>query len=125
MSNFTKYIGLGFDPVNFNCWHLVQRVQREQFGRDLPDFTISAHDQRAVMHMFGAAEERQHWRRITHPVHGCCVLMKRVKLASHIGIWLDMQQVKGILHNLEGSGVVFQQPVNLLGVNIEGYYAYA
>ena len=121
MKQLSEYIGLPFDPIHFNCWHLVRLVQREQFGRDLPNMNISAHEHHIVMREFYNNPERHCWKRVDTPRHGSCVLMRRGRLASHIGVWLNLQD-GGILHNLEGMGVVFQRPINLIGMRIEGYY---
>ena len=121
MQDFTLYIGLSYDPINFNCWHLVKKVQQECFRRDLPDFDVHGADLRKVAKTFDTAAERQNWQRIKKPTHGCCVLMRRARLPIHIGVWLDIDG-GGILHNLENIGVVFQSRLNLSGLNIEGYY---
>lgn len=124
MSDFAQYIGMQYDPIKFNCWHLVQLIQQEQFGRALPNFDIDGKDLRTVAKTFHNAAERHHWQRVNQPSHGCCVLMRRATLPIHIGIWLNID-AGGILHNLDGIGVVFQQPQALLGLSIEGYYDHA
>lgn len=119
--DFAPYIGLPYHPSDFNCWHLVQQVQREQFGRELPSFTVSGARLHEVAQTFHHAAERQNWHRTDKPGHGCCVLMRRTRYPIHIGVWLEIDG-GGVLHNLENLGVVFQKPQDLIGITVEGYY---
>jgi len=48
-------------PDAFDCWGLFLAIQREHFGRDLPEISVDANDLRIVMTTFRDHPERQRW----------------------------------------------------------------
>jgi hypothetical protein len=75
-------------PLAFDCYGLTRHVLRNLFCVSLP----------ADPH---APINRRAWRRIVHPADGAVVIMGQVD--KHIGVWIS----GGVLHAMEGVGVVF------------------
>ena len=115
------YIGLPYDERR-NCWLFVRQVQKEQFVRDLPIIT-DPHVLLTQARLFKDHAERQRWQKVDRPVEGDCVLLKKSRYPAHIGIWLEID-AGGIIHCVEGQGVIFQRLSSLLlnGWQVEGYY---
>ena len=99
-------------PEEFDCWGLVRTVQRDVFGRALPEVDVDALDVRAVVRAFVAHPERARWARVERPSEGDCVLMSHARHPSHVGVWLACNG-GGVLHSLRGSGVVFSSLASL------------
>lgn len=105
-----KYIGLPWargaqGPDAFDCWQFFRHVQRERFGRDVPDVE-KAYDPASTLscaRAFDRAEERARWKEVSEPAEGDAVLIGRSIAPIHIGLWMDCGTV---LHCLKGSGVV-------------------
>lgn len=117
------YVGRAWSP-EFTCWTLVQAVQREQFGRTMPDLKISemaptpANEQALRALMGGTA-----WSCVARGPHalgfageGDIVLMRGPN-GHHVGIATR----QGLLHNswlLKGGkpqGGVCLDPFHALG----------
>jgi len=100
-------------PNAYDCWSFVRYVQREHFGRELPGVHVDAGNPHQVRRAFaGQAEERAKWWYVKAPAEGDCVLMSHARFHSHIGVWIAADG-GGILHCLEGCGVVFNTPAQL------------
>jgi cell wall-associated NlpC family hydrolase len=123
-----KYIGLPFDPVQFNCWGLVRRVLRDERGIDVPEYgEISADD------LMRAARQVNHdictkaWRKIDAPMEFDVVLMTAKegghRVFGHVGIMTDATHV---LHVWEATAAVNME-INhaLVRERIVGFYRHA
>ncbi len=106
------YIGTPWTRDGNDCWQFFRRVQAERFGRVIPAFDMASH--RAVVCARAVAEnpERANWRPVDRPQEGDAVLMAHASPATHIGLWIDVDG-GGVLHCLNGPGVVFQKPAQL------------
>ena len=113
----------GQGPDAFDCWGLVRWVMANRFGRALPAIPVGASDIRAVLIAFRHHPERRRWSAVERPGEGDCVLLRRSRHPVHVGVWLAADG-GGLLHAVEGTGVVFQRPRDLLasGWRIEGFY---
>lgn len=106
-------------PNEFDCWSCVCHVRREVFGDGLPDIEVPSDASLLwLAHEFKGNDERKNWRQvIQHGVtfkpgeDGSLVLMSRASQAVHIGIWLAIE--RGILHAVEGDGIIFQDHLTL------------
>lgn len=108
------YLGLPWvagarGPVAFDCWGLLRHIQNTHYGRRLPDVTLgqggTAGEAYADRMQSGA------WELTPQPFDGAGVLL-RAGSDPHVGVWLDVDG-GGVLHALEGVGVVFQAPQSL------------
>ena len=63
---------------SYDCWGMFLAVQRDHFGRDLPEIPVDALDLRAVLDAFSGHPERQRWQSVPQPEEGDAVLMREV-----------------------------------------------
>lgn len=64
-------------------------------------------DQRDVARQLQHNAELDHWAQVEMPTEGDIVMMARAKIPAHVGIWVAANNDQGILHCLQGSGVIF------------------
>ncbi len=115
-----QYVGLPWEngaegPDAYNCWGLVREVQRRRFGLDLPAVDVDAADLRAIMREFRDNAEHENWVELGHSdqrQEGDVVLLAHARRPSHVGLWVDADG-GGVLHSVEGAGVVFSTLVSL------------
>lgn len=89
-------------PDAYDCWGLVRRVYAERYGLELPAVDVDAHAPLAVRHAFAAG--RAGWQAVDDRQEGDVVLMGQARHPHHVGLWL----AGGVLHAVEGAGVVHQ-----------------
>jgi len=123
-----NYLGLPWvsghaGPDSFDCWGLVRYVQKNHFNLDLPSIVVEADNIRAVVKEFTGNDELKNWIKVESPLNGDCLLLSQNKEPTHVGIWLDVDS-GGLLHAVQGAGVVFSSKSNLrlLGYNVLGAY---
>lgn len=92
-----RWIGRAWLP-SFTCWGLVREVQREVFGRSLPELTLDSteHDRSSVLSplLRGGA-----WRLADAPGEGD-VLELRGPDGPHVGVAAVLAGRATLLHNL-------------------------
>jgi len=92
----------GQGPDAFDCYGLTRFVQRELFGRAMPEFvTPERAGLQAIAGFIQAHPERRNWRRIDGPVDGAIVSMFREGIGHHMGTYLDIDRGM-VLHTLGG-----------------------
>lgn len=111
------YIGLPWKagatgPDAYDCWGLLRHVQLKYFGIILPEIVVG--DAATCREMFNEKINNHDWVLVQYPQHGDGVLLRGGN-EPHVGIWLDIDG-GGILHALEGVGVVFNNPRGLPGM---------
>lgn len=93
-------------PEAYYCFSLFAEVQRTRFGIILPnldpDFDVAE-----AARMIRDHDERVNWIQVDKPQEGDAVLMARRKVPGHIGVWIAANGKHGVLHCVEGMGVVF------------------
>ena len=112
-------------PDAYDCWGMFLAVQRANFGRDLPEIPVDALNLRTVIQTFRDHPQRQHWSRVDSPQEGDAVLMRQSRYPVHVGVWLAADG-GGVLHCVQGNGVVFQSTAALAqhGWQVEGCYRF-
>lgn len=92
--NVSAYVGLPWSPT-FTCWDLVRKVQRERFGREVPQLEIGdpAAQERVLLQMVG---EHGVWRRTLQPRAGD-IMSCRGLAGPHVGVMVSATRV---LHNV-------------------------
>ena len=122
MSWASQYIGIPWVAGESDCWAFARRVWRERFGFDVPAVDVDAHSRLASSREFADHEEYVNWEPVEMPADGDAVMMGKNKWVSHIGVWCA--QAKGVVHSVEGIGVVFTKPPALqgMGLRVLGYY---
>lgn len=103
------YKANGLTPDGFNCWGLIYYVRKNYFDVPLPLIPIG--DDETCRDIFEAKVSSGHWVQSKTPTHGDAVLMRDGR-SPHVGIYLDLDG-GGILHSLEGVGVVFTKLFHL------------
>ena len=106
------YIGRDWIAQTHDCWAFFRLVQREQFGREVPAYDADALSLMSCARAMAANPERQKWTSTRSPKEGDAVLLAHSKYPSHIGVWIDVDG-GGVLHCVEGTGVVFQSRQSL------------
>lgn len=107
------YIGEPYIKGVHDCWGFARRVWREQFGLDVPVVDYDPDHKMSWARAFTQAEERRHWAQVDQPQDGDGALMGHGRHPFHVGVWVD----GGVLHCLEGIGVLYQslQSLQLAG----------
>jgi len=113
-------------PDSFNCWSMVRFIYREQLGVDLPVVDVDALNLLAVARAFRDSEAYGDWAKVDQPQDFDGVAMSHAKDPHHVGIWLDVDG-GGVLHCVQGVGVMFSTPTNLQlsGWKVKGYWRHA
>ncbi len=112
----SQYIGRPHErgaegPESFDCYHFTRYIQREHFGTEMTDLSHQGSDDlRATAELIGSAAERDAWERTPVPSEGNVTLMARSQHPVHIGVWIKANGTQGVLHCVEGQGVVFSTP---------------
>lgn len=118
----SAYIGSPWIAGDSDCWSFARRVWRERFGLDVASVAANSIDPRAVRRAFAAGQAG--WQAVVNPREGDGVLMARGQWPCHVGVWIAPVEGAGVLHSVEGAGVVFTPPVQLgrIGYRIIGFY---
>lgn len=108
----------GAGPDVFSCYGLFRWLQRDLWGRDLPDVHVPADaSRRWMIEAMARHDEHQRWGEVEMPmgiitaVDGAAVLMARVDRSAHIGTWLAAEA--SILHADDRIGVVRETAAEL------------
>lgn len=119
-----RYIGEPWVAGENDCWSFARRVWREVFGLEVPAVDLEHYRPRAIVRALASHPERAHWCALERPCEGAGVLMSTATLPCHVGIWCAADG-GGVLHCLEGPGVVYTRPAALTahGWRVLGYYA--
>ena len=102
-----RYIGDPWVAQEHDCWAFARRVWREQFAMDVPAVDVDACNMLACVRAFSSHPEKANWYHVATPQEGDAVLLSQSKHPSHVGVWIDADG-GGVLHCIEGGGVVFQ-----------------
>lgn len=121
------YIGLPYRVGEFDCAHLVERVEREVFGRaiDLPKDRIS--DRAREFSRQIGAHLPAFARRSDAPAEGDLVLMVGAGWLDHIGVLVREAGEQWVLHNfIRARSVVLHRVRDLPrhGLTFEGVYTW-
>lgn len=111
-----NYIGDPWVKGEHECGHFFVRVQAEQFGIqteviDADSLSVLS----CVRALNGSHREFLNWPLVDNqntPMEGDCVQMSHSKRPHHIGVWIEADG-GGVLHCVEGMGVVFSTPQSL------------
>lgn len=102
-------------PHAFDCWGLLPFTWKMRLGIDVPDVRA---DRAKVF--------RETLRRGRYVADGCeayevskpreldAVYLTSQQQPHHVGLWVQPDALGGVLHAIEGAGVVFQRQTDLL-----------
>lgn len=93
-------------PDAFDCYGAARALQRDLFGRDMPEFSMPGSAGRtAIAAAIAAHPERGRWAEVERPVDGALVTMARNTCGYHLGTWLS-EDGGIVVHAIETCGVV-------------------
>lgn len=132
MLDLSKYVGIPFvdggrDFEGADCWGLLALAYKEEFGIDLPHYTISAMDTEEVIDAMSDSMERGEWQPVTQYKEGDVVAMslhpKYPEMINHVGLLVG---TASFLHTQEKTGAIIS-PMNhmLYSKTIRGVYRWA
>ena len=127
-----QYIGIKFRyggqtlETGFDCWGLFRYVQKRHFSRQLAEIKLIEYQPQAIENEFNTNPELGNWYQVDEPENGDGVLMSTAKCPKHVGVWISDGETVGILHAVDGYGVIFTSRQNLMrsGWKILNYYRY-
>ena len=103
-----KYIGGKYVIGESDCWAFFRRLQSEQWGRQIPDVPIDIESARSIVdELERERSDLSRWSPVSEPRDGDAVLLGRGRRPIHIGTYVDIDESGGVLHALEGIGVVY------------------
>jgi hypothetical protein len=122
------YVGQPYVKDEMDCGGWAERIEREQFGRDIDLPRERAQGLRPRSRQI-AAEKDTFAERTDRPVEGDGVLMVARGDLYHIGIYTVVNFEPSVVHAMEGSREVAGQVVRhrirdlaAQGIKLEGYY---
>lgn len=98
-----------------DCWAFARQVWADRFGAVLPVLPYDATDHRALRRQLEGAESHG-WIQVLEPKEGDAVLMTRGLRPCHVGIWIEPDGDRGVLHWVEGQGVAYTPPSQIGGM---------
>lgn len=120
----TMYLGEPWVAHDNDCWSFFCRVQKEKFGRNVPVINADPSNISECVRTFSKHSENANWQETQLPLEGDGVLMSLNRFPTHVGLWVEVDGIGGVLHCVQHSGVIFSRAANLLllGFNITGFY---
>ncbi|MFC4172630.1 glycoside hydrolase [Microvirga sp. GCM10011540] len=109
-------IGRPWERRGVHCWALVQQVQRDLFGREVPLGPLAVPARGKRRELFSINAEAVGWREVAAPVHGAVARMSRVggnpADLEHAGVYLALDGGR-VLHTDHPHGVVLDSLLEL------------
>ncbi len=99
-------------PGAYDCFGLVRAVYADRHGVEIPIVDVDAHAPLAVRHAMAEAAPYAGWRVVELDAleEGDVIVMSQARHPHHVGLWLA---AGGVLHSVEGAGVVYQNRQSL------------
>lgn len=113
------YIGM---PAS-DCWAFARRVWQDRWHVQIPAIPYDATDLKALRRQLEGAAGLG-WAEVTTPREGDAVLMSMGRRPCHVGVWIEPDEGAGVLHWVEGAGVMFTAAGQLSGMGyaIHGFW---
>lgn len=108
----SQYIGIPWaygaqGPDSFDCWNFVKHIQHHHFSIKLSPTHYIFQTVRQAVEAIRHSKDFDRWQNQLQPVEGDIVLMARNKYPAHVGVWIAANGTFGVLHCIEGYGVIF------------------
>ena len=91
--NLRQYLMLDWSAVNagagVNCWGLVRKFYKLEFGVTLPEFAINADDIRSIIKASENSDELRNWRRVDNFEFGDVAQLTQSTKPSHYAIYIN------------------------------------
>lgn len=107
-----KYIGKPWmsgarGPDSFDCWGLARWIQRVEFGRSLPVYSILPNEKLRLTVAIENASISDDWVRENKAREGCMVGLSQNRKLHHIGTWTAADGGM-VIHAMKDQGVLAQ-----------------
>lgn len=112
----TKYIGQRWKKGTHDCWAFCRKVEREQFGIEIPDIEIDSNNILAVVRHLNGNQEKNNWVEVTDLQEGDVLYMSMGNQPHHVGIYVQIDG-GGVLHCIEGAGVIFTKLADIAAMS--------
>ncbi|HDR9585264.1 TPA: hypothetical protein QDC22_007502 [Burkholderia stabilis] len=124
MTHWSEHF-IGIPHAQLDCGQFVERVLREQFGRNV---RFPRRERDDLVHRSALIVEHvpEFAVPIDEPVDGCGVLMWARGRRAHIGLYVVIDGQAYVLHSDQAMGASILSPLNRLPAwyRIEGFYAW-
>lgn len=108
------YRELARGPDAFDCWGVNQYAWKELAGLDVPDVRLDAPRAfRSVMETGRCSAGSIEAFEVKRPRELDAVYLTCRTHPHHVGLWIEPDPIGGVLHAIEGAGVVFQRRADL------------
>ncbi|MGV8987658.1 MAG: NlpC/P60 family protein [Cypionkella sp.] len=106
-----------------DCWAFVRDVWEGHWGLVVPVLPYEPGNARSVRRSLDRAADHG-WIAVTCPQEGDAVLMAQGQRPSHVGLWIEPDDVGGVLHWTEAHATVWTVPAQLgsFGYRILGFW---
>jgi len=123
--NGKPYVKGAMGPDAFNCWGLACAIERDYFGRTLPQLAIDVDglSPRQLIELLRDHPGRDGWCEVPVPKDGDLVAMGRMNDEAHIGVWADVDG-GNVIHAIAGMGVCKHSRlhIRLMAYNLVRFY---
>lgn len=117
----THYIGISFvaggrnidQDGGLDCWGLVRYFYRSEYGIDLPEHPAMAGHLADAPELAATELNGSHWLSVNKPEEGDGIALGRDKHFSHVGIFVDIDGIPGVLHTCKRSFSAIQPLLEL------------
>jgi hypothetical protein len=115
IASIDPYLGKRYDRVHYNCLHFSRDVWLDATGIDITDVLRDVLDPNTRK---PTRKLLQSFQEVKEPVDPCLVMMRRPRLAPHIGVW-----IRGKILHLQERGAEYQ-PLEIASVGFSSarYY---
>nr|DAU96878.1 MAG TPA: resuscitation promoting factor interacting protein [Caudoviricetes sp.] len=103
-----KYIGKPWINGEYDCWGLVRDIYKNELQIELSPIVTDATNLRDVLCEFRKFSNYNHLQETSDFKDKNIVILTQNKYPCHVGVYCDADG-GGVLHNMQGVGVVFQK----------------
>lgn len=107
------YIGRPWVAGRSDCWNFARTVWAEVFGFEVPPVDVDVTSALAARRTLRDGAKAG-WTGVERADEGCAVLMSKGARPCHVGIYAAPPEGHGVLHSVEGAGVIWT-PLNRIG----------
>lgn len=115
--SIADYIGLKWEsgaagPEKYDCHNLVLEIQKDFYGKILPDVEVNASSLYDVVKKISKDKVWEQFEKLNKPEDGCIVKMFTAENPNHIGVYVDIDG-GGVIHSLKDIGIIFDSVFTL------------
>ena len=122
--NITPYIGIDYQPKEWDCWQLCRKFAKNELGIEFPRYIYSADKYMDDSEIIISQERSMlgnKWIQVYEPDIGDLVIFRIRGRALHVGICVGNDL---FLHTLEGRNSCLEDLDGHWATAIEGFFRY-